>query len=138
MSNHELFKNKGFISCGFLNLSHGEAYELAINGAAIVDVRDESLTGYKQFLVPRVIYLPNSQIQLKYKELPQDIPLIIADSVGLRSRESMQFLLSVGFKNIANLAGGIIEWEQNGFPLRKNLSEQLDGSCMCQLRPRMK
>jgi 3-mercaptopyruvate sulfurtransferase SseA len=50
----------------------------------------------------------------------------------------MQFLLSVGFKNIANLAGGIIEWEQNGFPLRKNLSEQLDGSCMCQLRPRMK
>lgn len=132
------FKNKGFISSGFMNLTPREAYDEALAGAVIVDVREKYLTAYKQFDVPRIIYMPNSIISEKYKELPHGVPLIIADSAGLRSHESMQFLLSAGLTNIANLAGGIIEWEQDGLPLKKNLNEQLDGSCMCQLRPRMK
>ncbi len=121
-----------------MNLTPREAYDEALAGAVIIDVREKYLTAYKQFDVPVVIYIPNSIIQEKYKELPPDVPLIIADSAGLRSHESMHFLLSTGLTNIANLAGGIIEWEQDGLPLKKNISEQLDGSCMCQLRPRMK
>ena len=70
--------------------------------------------------------------------LPVDIQLIIADSVGLRSHEAMEFLLGQGFTNIANLAGGIVEWEHDGLPLKKDITEQLDGSCTCQLRPRHK
>ncbi len=132
------FKNKGFISSGFLNLTPQEAYEEALQGAVIVDVRESFLTAYKQFDVPKVCYLPNSELSVRYEELSREVPLIVADSTGLRSREAMLFLLSKNFHNIANLAGGIVEWERDGLPLKRNLEEQLDGSCTCQLRPRHK
>jgi len=133
------FKNKGFFSSGFLNLTASEAFEEAIHGdAVILDVREENLTGYKCFDVPQVIFMPKSRLEKDYSTLPVDVPLIIADSVGLRSHEAMEFLISRGFENIANLAGGIVEWEHDGMPLKKDISEQLDGSCVCQLRPRHK
>ena len=134
-----IFHSKGFISSGVLNLTPQEAYSEATEGdAIIVDVREERLTGYKCFNVPRVIYLPKSRILEEYTDLPADIPLIIADSVGLRSQEVMEILIEKRFSNIANLAGGIVEWEHDGLPLKVDISEQLDGSCVCQLRPRNK
>jgi rhodanese-related sulfurtransferase len=134
-----IFHSKGFISSGVLNLTPQEAYSEATEGdAVIVDVREERLTGYKCFNVPRVIYLPKSRILEEYTDLPADIPLIIADSVGLRSQEVMEILIEKRFSNIANLAGGIVEWEHDGLPLKIDISEQLDGSCVCQLRPRNK
>jgi len=114
-----------------------EAYaEAAESTAIIVDVREERLIGYKNFDVPRLIHLPKSKIEQGYVNLSHEQPLIIADSVGLRSHEVIEFLQAKGFTNIANLAGGIVEWEKDGLPLKIDLSEQLSGSCVCQLRPR--
>ncbi len=54
----ELFHNIGFTSSGFLNLSAREAYAEAMHGkAVIVDVREDRLTGYKNFDVPRLMRL---------------------------------------------------------------------------------
>jgi rhodanese-related sulfurtransferase len=131
-----LFLKHGFISSGFLNLSAREAFkEVTENNAVILDVREFSLIGYKRFNAPKVIYMPNSVLSENYITLPKNIPVIIADSVGLRSHEAMIFLINIGFTNIANLAGGIVDWEKDGFPLDIDKTEQLDGSCVCQLRP---
>jgi len=136
---NNMFHNRGFMSSGFLNLGARSAYYEATEGEAIiVDVREERLTGYKNFDVPRIIHMPGSRIEQEHASLPKDVPLIIADSVGLRSHEVMEFLLSIGFTNVANLAGGIVEWEQDGLPLKIDITEQLSGSCVCQLRPRNK
>lgn len=133
------FSGNGFKSGGFINLTPRDAYYEAKTGnAIIVDVREENLTGFKRFDVPRVIYLPLSELEANISQLPTDIPLIIADSTGLRSHEAMEILISKRFTLIANLAGGIVEWERDGLPLIKNNKERLDGSCMCQLRPRFK
>jgi rhodanese-related sulfurtransferase len=133
------FLDHGFVSSGFFNLSARDAYKEAIeNNAIIIDVREISLTGYKRFDVPKVINIPNSTLSENYKSLPMDIPIIIADSVGLRSHEAIEFLLKKGYTNIANLAGGIVDWERDGLPLRVDKTEQLDGSCVCQLKPRHK
>jgi rhodanese-related sulfurtransferase len=133
------FLKHGFVSSGFLNLSAREAYKEATeNDVIIIDVREIRLTGYKRFDVPTVINIPNSVLSENYSSLPRDIPLIIADSVGLQSHEAMEFLLKKGYTNIANLAGGIVDWERDGLPLKKDITEQLDGSCVCQLRPRHK
>jgi len=133
------FKEHGFISSGFLNLSASEAYKEAMeNNAVILDVREQNMTGYKRFDVPRVIYIPFSRLADDYLSLPADLPLIVADSVGLRSHDAMNFLSGKGFSNIANLAGGLVDWERDGLPLRKDITEQLDGSCICQLKPRHK
>ena len=135
----EIFGNKGFVSAGFLNLSASDAFVEATEGnAIIVDVGEERLTGYKNFDVPCLIHMPKSRIEQDYANLSRELPLIIADSVGLRSHEVMEYLLARGFANIANLAGGIVEWEQDGFPLKIDLTEQLSGSCVCQLKPRNK
>jgi len=134
-----IFFKHGFVSSGFLNLTASEAFKEATeNNAIILDVRELRLIGYKNFDVPKVINIPNSTLAENYKSLPKDIPLIVADSVGLRSHEAMVLLQSKGFKNIANLAGGIVDWERDGLPLKKDVTEQLDGSCVCQLRPRHK
>ena len=135
----ELFSGKCFLSGGFLNLTPRDAYfEAVSNSAVIVDVREDFLTGYKRFDVPLIAYIPLSSFEQRQSELPFDVPLILADSVGLRSHEAMVLLAKNGHKNIANLAGGIVEWERDGLPLKTDFKEQLDGSCMCQLRPRNK
>ncbi len=82
--------------------------------------------------------MPYSILADNYESLPTEVPVIIADSVGLRSHEAMVFLMTKGFSNIANLAGGIVEWERDGLPVKKDISGQLDGSCVCQLKPRHK
>lgn len=138
LSNKSYFASSGFSSSGFLNLTPAEAYAASQKNAVIVDVREEELTRYKQFDVPQTIFLPNTQLEYKFSELPSDIPLIIADSTGLRSKEAMIFLANKGYKNIANLAGGIVEWERDGLPLKINIKEKLDGACVCQLKPRTK
>lgn len=133
------FFKHGFMSAGFLNLSAREAYkETSENDAIIVDVRESRLIGHKRFDVPEIINMPLSLLPSNYQNLPDDIPLIVADTVGLRSHEGMEFLLEKGFRNIANLAGGIVEWERDGMPIRIDKSKKLSGSCVCQLKPRNK
>jgi len=50
----------------------------------------------------------------------------------------LTFFKDKGFKQIANMAGGIVDWEHDGLPLITDISQRLSGSCMCQLKPREK
>ena len=47
-----------------------------------------------------------------------------------------EFMKEQGFDNIANLAGGIVDWERDGLPINTDITARLSGSCMCQLKPR--
>ena len=38
---------------------------------------------------------------------------------GRRSEEAAKFALDLGFKKIANLSGGMLQWNQCGFPVEK-------------------
>ena len=131
-----LFDNYGFVSGGILNVTPREAFELCGKGAVIVDVREEYLNNFKNFDVPEIIFIPISSLVHKLSELPQDRYLIFADTVGLRSKEAVVLLKEKGFIIIANMAGGIVDWERDGLPLKTNIEERLSGSCMCQLKPR--
>jgi rhodanese-related sulfurtransferase len=62
--------------------------------------------------------------------------VIVADSVGLRSKSAVKFLMDNGFANVANLNGGILDWEHDGMPIIVDLNKQLSGSCTCRLKPR--
>jgi rhodanese-related sulfurtransferase len=131
-----LFDNYGFNSGEILNVSPHEAFELCGKGAVIVDVREEYLNNFKNLDVPVILYFPMSKLLEKLSELPKDKYLIFADTVGLRSKEAVVLLKDKGFIKTANLAGGIVDWERDGLPLKTNLGERLSGSCMCQLKPR--
>ena len=103
----------------------------------MVDVRP-SYELSSLFEVERLIYCPYKEIPDNLKELSREHTLIIADAVGLRSKEVCQLLLDNGFEKIYNLAGGIVDWERMGYPISKDKSRILTGSCMCQLRVRNK
>jgi sulfur dioxygenase len=133
---NNLFENYGFISCGILNVSPSEAFELCGKGAIIVDVREEYLNNFKNFDVPEILFIPISKLVQEISELPQEKYLIFADTVGLKSKEAVILLNEKGFIKIANMAGGIVDWDRDGLPLKTNIEERLSGSCMCQLKPR--
>jgi rhodanese-related sulfurtransferase len=126
----------GFMCGGILNVTPSEALELCSKGAVLVDVREEYLNNFKNFDVTQLILFPISKLVLDFSDLPIGKYLIFADTVGLRSKEAVSFLMENGFENIANMAGGMVDWERDGLPLKTNVEERLSGSCMCQLKPR--
>jgi rhodanese-related sulfurtransferase len=132
----EIFKDFGIVSTGILNVSPMEAFELVKRGAIIIDVREEKLRGFKSFDVQELVYLPHSKIKEEYQYLPSDRYLIFADTVGLRSKEVVIFLTEKGFDKIANLSGGIVDWDRDGLPITSDISHRLSGGCICQLKPR--
>ncbi len=128
--------NTGFIAHGVLNLTPKESFELCEKGAIIVDVREEYMNSFKMFKVEKLFYLPFSELDQYFSDLPEDKPLIFADTVGLKSRESVLFMEAHGYKNTANMVGGIVDWERDGLPINTDITARLSGSCMCQLKPR--
>lgn len=132
----DIIENRGFESGGILNFTPKETYELCGKGAIIVDVRSEYVNKVRMFKVDNVIYSPLDKLEQTYIELPDDKLLIFADSVGLRSKEAVILLKEKGLENISNMAGGLVEWERDGLPINIDLSQQLTGSCMCQLKQR--
>jgi len=130
----DTYAGKGFFAHGVKNYTPRESYELSLTGAMIVDVREPYMTNFKAFNVDNVIYLPFGKFIDFYRELPEDRQLIIADSVGLKSRECVIFLNEHGYKNVANMAGGMVDWERDGLPVKIDKEYRLSGSCMCQLK----
>jgi rhodanese-related sulfurtransferase len=124
--------------CGaneMLHVSAREAFQLLNSGAVIIDTRlDYELS--RLFDVEQIIYCPYDEIKNHLMDLPADKPLIIADAVGLRSKEVSKLLTENGFSKIYNLAGGIVDWDRAGFPVTTDKTRMLTGSCMCQLKNR--
>jgi rhodanese-related sulfurtransferase len=117
-------------------LSPQEAYALLSDDAILVDLRDDSYKNGREFDVKNVIPIFYRNLETDYMSLPRDKKLILADYVGLRSKEAMLFLKNRGFDNVASLIGGVVNWEQEGLPLKIDHGEELVGSCACQLKPR--
>jgi rhodanese-related sulfurtransferase len=129
------FMHKGNVINGVINLSPKEVLEECQNGAVILDMRRDFEIRYKQFDVENVIYARIDFIHERYTEVPKDKPLIIADQAGVHSREITAFLMEKGFGNVANLTGGIFEWDKDGLPLKIDAGSMLSGQCLCVLRP---
>jgi len=130
----DFFAGQGLRINGVTHLSPREALAAIQRGALLVDIREDYELGMKTFDVPALVALANSTFEETFDQLPTDRPLIIADSVGLRSREAVVFLQRHGYAYVANLNGGILDWESAGLPTR--VGELWAGQCACQLKPR--
>jgi len=131
----EHFLNKGFEIDGLLHLTGRQALECFDDGAFLLDVREEFEIVLKDFGVKGKLWCPFSEFDQMIRSLPVDCRLIVADCVGLHSKEAARKLLQNGFGKIANLAGGIAEWEKDGLPMKKD-QETMGGQCPCMIRSR--
>jgi len=133
--NEELFHGKGIRINGILVLSPREAYPLLKKDAVLIDLRKAYETNYRLFDVPDVIYISENEVKNNPEQLPGTKPLILADNVGMVSKNLAMVLKSKGFDNIAMISGGIIAWVRDGLPVKKDPNYELRGQCSCKLKP---
>jgi rhodanese-related sulfurtransferase len=122
---------------GLQHLSGAEFMNLPVDKVLLLDVRpDYELS--RLFDIPNILYCPYKEIESHMDEIPTDRLIVVADAAGLRSRETALKLMALGFNNIANLAGGIVDWDRMGLPVTRDRSHLLTGQCPCQLKARSK
>jgi rhodanese-related sulfurtransferase len=132
----DLFEHREFWSGEVRNVTPREAFKLCQQGAVLLDVRAEELVAFKCFGVSNWLNIWEKELSNHLDDLSHEEYYIVADSVGIHSKEAYHFLRSSGFERVAHLAGGLVEWERDGLPLLEDVRERLSGSCTCQLRKR--
>jgi rhodanese-related sulfurtransferase len=65
----------------------------------------------------RLIPLP--ALSARLDELPKDTPIVCICRSGSRSQVAAELLVRQGFSDVANLAGGMIGWQQAGLPAKR-------------------
>lgn len=83
----------------------------------LVDVREPN-----EFAAVRAegaVLLPLSTFLLRYRELPQDRPLLMICQTGSRSGQATAFLLANGWADVVNVAGGTLAWARAGLAMRR-------------------
>ena len=83
---------------------------------------------------PGAALLPMSTFAARFRELPTDRPLLVMCAVGGRSAVATAHLLSMGYGDVMNVAGGIVDWERAGLPVRRGTP---DGRGKGYPRPRL-
>ena len=110
-----------FFSCGLngnSSINQMNSDELLdfieINNAILVDVRthDEYNSGYIENSL-NIDYLSNDFSE-NLEKLDKNIPIVLYCRSGKRSSLSANKLSELGFKEIYNLEGGILEWIELG------------------------
>src|SRR5688572_1687296 len=74
----------------------------------ILDVREPN--EYQINKIAGSTLIPLGELPRRYQELPRDREIIAQCKMGGRSAKAMEFLKTVGFTNVKNLRGGILEW----------------------------
>ncbi len=74
----------------------------------ILDVREPN--EYQINRIPGSVLIPLGELPRRYQEIPKDREIVAQCKMGGRSAKAMDYLKSVGFSNVKNLKGGILEW----------------------------
>ena len=90
------------------------------SNVVLIDVRtsDEYNSGYIDGAL--LIDFYDLNFQNRISELDREKPYAIYCRSGHRSGETTKLMSKLGFKNISNLVGGIIEWQSSGKRLSIN------------------
>ena len=86
-------------------------------GVFLIDVRepDEYAAGH----IPGITLIPMGEVAARLAELPRDKEIIVTCRTGNRSGQVADLLREQGFTNVHNLSGGIVAWEEAGYPVEQ-------------------
>lgn len=105
---------------GFQELKPAEAVRIVNNEEALIlDVRSEN--EFQSGHVTKAINIPLQVLSGRIGELEKykDKPVLAMCRSGNRSSSACAILRKQGFTNVTNLAGGIMAWQHDSFPLTK-------------------
>ena len=84
----------------------------------IVDVRDANEWNGELGHIAGATFIPLEQLRERAADLKQDKPIVAVCRSGARSAQAVAILEKAGFKRVANLAGGMINWNNHQLPTR--------------------
>ena len=129
---HDTPTNQTFTIEGVSHIDSIEAHKLLLSGEAILlDIREQEELDIICFDIPKLIHIPISKIVDSYKILPTESLIIVASNSGNRGTKIANMLLFQGFKQAANLDGGIAAWNKNRLPVYINGMKPSKGGCGC-------
>lgn len=67
--------------------------------------------------IPGAKLLPLDQLEARASELSSAQPVVAVCRSGARSAQAVVILERAGFKDVANLAGGMLRWRAEGYPV---------------------
>lgn len=93
---------------------------LVKDGYTVIDVRTED--EYKHARIMNCMLMDYYEMDFKQKlsELDKDGKYIIYCRSGNRSRQTVSYMTSIGFKEAKNLKGGIMTWYNSGRNIIQN------------------
>jgi rhodanese-related sulfurtransferase len=63
--------------------------------------------------IPDVVHVPMNQLPARIGEFQRETPIIVMCHAGGRSLRVAHFLSNQGFRDVANLTGGIQAWSES-------------------------
>ena len=120
-----------FFIDGVDHIAPYEAFSMMLNGEAnLVDVRESSEVKIEKVGdSENLFYYPMSEILTHVDKIPTDLPVIVICTHGLRSTKVANLLKIKGFKEVANMDGGIEAWKEKGMPMAKGRPSSTNDSC---------
>jgi rhodanese-related sulfurtransferase len=106
-----------FSKTAVAEVSPEEARAKQQTGAVIVDVREpyELREGY----IPGAVHIPLRSLSPRMKELDPSKEIVVVCRSGNRSITAAQFLQQGGFPQVSSMAGGMIGWTRQRFPVQR-------------------
>lgn len=94
-----------------------ELIDAVANGSLFFDVREEYEVAEMAYGVEHK-NIPLGQIQERINEIPKDKAIIVGCRSGARSMNAAKYLSMVGYTDVTNLTGGIMQWDADGLPTK--------------------
>lgn len=85
----------------------------------IIDVREKH--EWQEIHIPGALHIPKDELSeyITAKISDHSCPIYMHCRGGVRSLHAAQTLLSMGYKEVYSINGGIIAWETAGYPVEK-------------------
>lgn len=105
------------LSSGYRNLNSVEAKALLEKNRNIflLDVRTPE--EFSQARLKGAVLIPISEIERRLGEIPRNRTIVVYCAVGSRSNMVAGFLAEKGYREVYNVADGIVGLYRNGFPI---------------------
>ena len=96
-------------ACGkslYETIDTNKALELIDNNAIVIDVR--TVEEFNREHIPNAVNIPLDQIDTI--EYDKNLAIIVYCQTGIRSKEAADKLANMGYINLYNLDGGLLNW----------------------------
>lgn len=94
-------------------ISVEQAAEKREQGAFFLDVREPE--EWQQVHIPGSILIPLGELPDRLEEVPEGKEIVVVCRTGRRSAQGRDILLDAGFKEVTSMAGGVAQWQAQGF-----------------------